>query len=360
MKILFIARHDLFTYAGGDTTQIVSTAKYLGKIGVDVTIKLSHEKIDYTPYQLIHYFNIIDPEDILGHIFKSKKPYVVSTIYVDYSEFDRVARKDLIGLISKFIANNRIEYLKTLAKYILNGEQVSTPLFFLIGHKNAIRHILKNASCLLPNSHNEYKRIVQDFKVEKPYYVVTNAIDNDLFNPKKDIIKDENLILCAARIEGRKNQLNLIKVINQTKHKLWLIGKASANQKKYVERCKRMANSNVRFINPLPQHELIKYYEQAKVHVLPSWFETTGLSSLEAAAMGCNIVVADKGDVREYFGDLAYYCQPDCPKSIMDAITAAIKAPVNTVLQQKVLTEYTWEKAAQQTLTAYHKILNND
>ncbi len=360
MKILFIARHDLFTYAGGDTTQIVSTAKYLDKIGVDVTIKLSHEKIDYAPYKLIHYFNIIDPEDILGHIFKSKKPYVVSTIYVDYSEFDRVARKDLIGLISKFIANNRIEYIKTLAKCIFKGEPVSTPLFFLMGHKRSIRYILKNAACLLPNSHNEFKRIVKDFKVEKPYYVITNAIDIDLFNPKENIIKDENLIMCAARIEGNKNQLNLITAINKTKYRLLLIGKASTNQKKYVEQCKKMASSNINFINPLPQHELIKYYKQAKVHALPSWFETTGLSSLEAAAMGCNIVVADKGDVREYFGDLAYYCQPDYPESIMDAINKAIKAPTNKVLQQKVLTEYTWEKAAQQTLTAYHKILNHD
>ena len=357
MKVLFIARHDLFTYPGGDTTQIVSTAKYLNKLGVAIDIRLSNERIDYTPYDLIHYFNIIDPEDIIGHIFKSKKPYVVSTIYVDYSEFDKIARKDLIGKISRFVSKNSIEYLKTLAKYILKGESVSSPLFFVMGHKNAIKYILKNAQYLLPNSHNEYNRLLNDFEINKPYQVVTNAIDKELFNPAQTHKRDNDLVLCVARIEGNKNQLNLIKAVNTLPFKLWLIGKESVNQKGYVNKCKQEAKSNISFIAPLSQTELIKYYTKAKVHILPSWFETTGLSSLEAAAMGCNIVVTDKGDVREYFGDLAYYCQPDNPQSIAEAINLAINSPVNTVLQQKVLTEYTWEKAAQQTLNAYKETL---
>ncbi|MCU0423102.1 MAG: glycosyltransferase family 4 protein [Bacteroidia bacterium] len=360
MKVLFIARHDLFSYAGGDTTQIVSTAKYLEKLGVQVTIKLSTEKIDYSPYHLIHYFNIIDPEDILGHIFKSKKPYVVSTIYVDYSEYDRVARKDLLGFVSKFIAKNRIEYLKTTAKFLLKGEKVSTLLFFLYGHKNSIRYILKNASALLPNSHNEYKRIVNDFGIDKPYFVITNAIDAELFKSSKEYIRNEQLVLCAARIEGNKNQLNLIKAINQTPYQLWLVGKTSTNQKRYVSSCKKLANQQTTFLAPVTQNELVALYAQAKVHVLPSWFETTGLSSLEAAAMGCNIVVADKGDVREYFGDLAYYCSPDNPQSILNAIQQAMQSATNEVLRQKVLTDYTWEKTAQQTYQAYKAILKND
>ncbi len=62
---------------------------------------------------------------------------------------------------------------------------------------------------------------------------------------------------------------------------------------------------------------------------MPSWFETTGLSSLEAAAMGCNIVITRKGDAYEYFGDYAYYCDPESPDSIFKAIE---KAASNSIL----------------------------
>ncbi len=136
-----------------------------------------------------------------------------------------------------------------------------------------------------------------------------------------------------------------------------LVGKASPNQKKYFDECRKIAKDNIEFKGYVSQEELYSLYSKAKVHVLPSWFETTGLSSLEAAAMGCNIVVTDKGDVREYFGDLAYYCEPDSPDSIAVAIQSALQNEVNKKLQEKVFKEYTWEKAAEQTLAAYKKVL---
>jgi len=54
------------------------------------------------------------------------------------------------------------------------------------------------------------------------------------------------------------------------------------------------------------QYDLLHFFNiirpaDIQVHMLPSWFETTGLSSIEAAVMHCNIVITDKGDTREYF-----------------------------------------------------------
>ncbi|MES2656016.1 MAG: glycosyltransferase family 4 protein [Bacteroidota bacterium] len=359
MKVLFLARHDLYINIGGDTIQVDATAKYLRLLGVTIDIKLSTDVIDYAAYQLIHFFNIIDPEDILGHVLKSNKPYVVSTIYVDYSEYDKNHRQGLVGLLAKWIPTASIEYLKTLAKYILKGEKVSTPYFFVKGHKNSIQYILKHAKCLLPNSLSEYKRLARDFGSEYPFEVIPNAIDKSIFVADNNTER-ENLVLCVARLEGRKNQLNLIKALSNTNIQLLLIGKESTNQKGYVNQCRLIAGNNVTFLPFVSQSELLKYYKKAKVHVLPSWFETTGLSSLEAAAMGCNIVVADKGDVREYFGDLAYYCEPDKPESIAAAVNAALNNPVSKQLQEKVCTAYTWEKAAEQTLKAYKRVTEND
>ena len=93
------------------------------------------------------------------------------------------------------------------------------------------------------------------------------------------------------------------------------------------------------------------------VHVLPSWFETTGLSSLEAAAMGCNIVITNRGDAKEYFGESAFYCDPGSPESIRQAVEEASLHEGNEALRKKILESYTWQQAALQTLTAYKHVM---
>ena len=103
---------------------------------------------------------------------------------------------------------------------------------------------------------------------------------------------------------------------------------------------------------------MLDYYRKAKVHVLPSWHETCGLSSLEAAAMGCNIVITEKGFTREYFGDDAFYCEPGDPESIFNAVENAAQSECHTELQQKILHHYTWQQAAASTLIAYQNSLS--
>jgi glycosyltransferase involved in cell wall biosynthesis len=358
MNVLFLARHDLFSNAGGDTIQLKSTAKYLAKSGVNIDIRLSNDQIDYSQYDLLHLFNIINPEDLIGHVWKANKPYVVSTIYVNYREYDRYHRKGALGLLSRFLPYDTIEYLKTIGKVLLTGEKVSSGRFFLKGHRRSVISLIKGASYLLPNSDSEYKRLVADYGVERPYGIIPNAIDREVFENNREAAHDKNHVLCVARVEGRKNQLNLIRALKGTGVKLVLIGRASTNQNQYVQECMREADGTVTFIPVLTQAELLYYYRQAKVHVLPSWFETTGLSSLEAAAMGCNVVVTDKGDVKEYFGNMAYYCDPADPADIARAIKRALEDPVNPRLSEYVLKNYIWEVAAEKTLKIYQQVLN--
>ncbi|MFD2145309.1 glycosyltransferase [Mucilaginibacter antarcticus] len=137
-----------------------------------------------------------------------------------------------------------------------------------------------------------------------------------------------------------------------------LIGAASPNQPKYYQQCRNAAAPNVTFLNRVPHDELVKYYQLAKVHVLASWFETTGLSSLEAALMRCNIVVTDKGDTYDYFGDDAFYCSPENIGSIKQAVERASKAQFNETFLTRILTMHTWRKAAEQTLEAYRIAIN--
>lgn len=354
MKVLFIARPNLFSARGGDTTQIETTALYLEKLGVNVTI-YSGQAVRYEDFDIIHYFNLIDPEDIVASLYASKVPKVLSTIYLKYDEYDRNYRRGAIGLLSKVFSYNQVEFFKTVAKHILKGEKVSSYKYFLWGHGGSMRRILKAVDHILPNSPSELSRIKADFGFHPEATVVTNAIDVGIF--QGNYTAERTKVLCVARFEGNKNQENLIKAARLFDAELVLLGKASPNQKGYYEMCKRIAGGNVTFKERVSVEELVQLYAEAKVHVLPSWFETTGLSSLEAAAMGCNLVVTDKGDVKAYFGDLAYYCNPASPESIAEAIKQALSSPVNPALKKLVTEQYTWENTASQTLEAYHKVL---
>jgi glycosyltransferase involved in cell wall biosynthesis len=125
----------------------------------------------------------------------------------------------------------------------------------------------------------------------------------------------------------------------------------------YFEQCKQEAASNVHIGGHLDEDMLYTAYANAKVHVLPSYFETTGLSSLEAAVMGCNIVVTDKGDTRDYFKDDAWYCEPDDVESIKSAIDYAFNAPYSQAFKKRILDSYTWQRAAEETYNAYMDVL---
>jgi glycosyltransferase involved in cell wall biosynthesis len=353
-----IVRSTLYTARGGDTIQALQTARQLDKHGIMVDIKLTNETIDYTQYNLLHFFNLPRPGDILYHIRKASIPFVVSTIMIDYSEYDKYHRKGLSGLVFRHLPADTIEYLKAISRWILGKDSMMSVSYAWKGQKRSIHEIIKKARLLLPNSNSEYKRLRESYGCRTDYIVIPNAVDGNLFRFDNRVEKDPKLVLCIARIEGIKNQINLIRAMNNTGYQLMIIGAPAPNQLSYYQACREIAAGNIHFIEHLPQEELVAYYQRAKVHVLPSWFETTGLSSLEAAAMGCNIVITDKGDTKEYFGSHAVYCKPSSPESIFAAVVKAGSLPRDEKLQLKIAEHYNWNKASLFTAEGYKNIIN--
>lgn len=358
MTVAFISRATLYSTPGGDTKQLDMTANYLRQMGVNVDVCLTNQPIDYSKYDLLHFFNIIRPADILGHVEKAKKPFVISTIFLDYGEFEKNTRSGMMSWLNRIFSEDQIEYIKAIARWIKNGEKIGSNKYLLWGHRKSVQYLAKHAGILLPNSENEYARFVKKYGIAQFYRVIPNGIDNNVAakvsrkNPKY-----ENVILCVARIEGRKNQLNLIRALNNTAYKVYIHGKPSPNNIGYYEQCRAEAADNIHFSEWLTEDELYEMYHSAKVHILPSYFETTGLSSLEAAVMGCNIVVTEKGDTRDYFKNDAWYCNPDDLSSIKKAVDDAYNAPYSQDFKNRILREYTWERAAEETLAAYKTVL---
>ncbi len=357
MRVVFIARSTLYTIPGGDTIQMASITKHLGSLGIDTTIRLTHEPIDYKEYDLLHFFNITRPADIIYHIKRTATPFVASPNLVLYSEYDKRFRKGLPGFILRLFPNYCIEYIKVLGRWLNGTDKLKSISYLWTGQHKSIRQILKRAAFVLPNSNMENGKLSEIFQVAPEYRIIPNGVDPDLFSYDETIQKDEQMILSVARIEGLKNQLNLIKGLNNTEFKVFIIGSCAHNQKSYYNLCRKAAAPNIQFLGRVCQEELVQYYQKAKVHILPSWFETCGLSTLEAAVMGCNIVVTEKGYTREYFGDHALYCDPSSPDSILKAVRKATARKQDYLLRDKILRDYTWQRAAFLTSQAYNQTL---
>lgn len=352
---MFIVRSTLFTTKGGDTIQVEETARELRKIGVEVDIISTNEKINYDSYNLLHFFNIIRPADILIHIKRSKKPFVVSTILIDYSAYDKQQRSGIAGKVFKLFSADSIEYLKTVYRFLMGKDRLASISYLWKGQRRSIKEILRRTKTVLVQAEKEYTDLVRWYQLAPPFEIVYNGVNTELFRNPRRVNKKDNMVLCVARVEGIKNQHNLILALNDSEYELVLIGDAAPNQQDYYKQCRKMAAANISFIGHLPQQQLVDYYAAAKVHVLPSWFEVCGLSSLEAAAMGCRVIITNHGYAASYFKEDAFYCDPAEPSSILAAVKRAIAANSNGVLQKKIIENYTWQRAAEKILSVYKK-----
>lgn len=363
MKVLFQSRTTLFSVPGGDTVQLIKTSEFLRALGVEVDISTELEP-DLSNYDLVHLFNLMRPQEVFLQALNAKKQgkrVALSTIYGLYTEYERKVRGGMAGVVVRNLSPWQVEWVKVIARAFVNFEiNKGVAYVAVFGYRNLCSKIAEMTDVFLPNSASEMGRVHADFTVSasKPFVVVPNAVDISVFDPDRvslneRVRKFEGCVLCAARIEGRKSQLELVRALKGLPYQLVLIGKPAPNHTAYYEAIKNEAGDRVHFLGQVPHSELAQYYKAAKVHALISWMETPGLSSLEAGAMGCNLVITGKGDTRDYFGEDAFYCEPDSVSSIREAIVRAYNAPSNPSLVRRIRDEFNWQKTAEKTLEGY-------
>jgi glycosyltransferase involved in cell wall biosynthesis len=369
MRVLFInAREDAGQNPGGDTTQFYKTKAALEGLGLTVEVRDPNQLDNLPLCDVAHVFNIQMPEPaqrVLQVLRRMGMPVVLSSIYWDIYElwFDAAARERYQWkLLSRLLG-------KPLARKVYIGWQRSK------SRRDtqwlAQRSLLQQADRVLPNSKSEAVLLKKTFMLGGDFQgkvdVIPNGIDPALYQetpePSQAFFREHSVrdfVLEVGMIYPVKNQLGLIEALYDVPIPLVFVGQTQPAFSEYAQTCRDRAaeRGNVTFIDRLSHDELPGVYALASVHALPSWRETPGLVSLEAAAAGCRVVTTSIGSTYDYFGDLAWYCYPDDYKSIRKAVESALRAPVSPDLRQRVLSEYTWERAAEATLHAYQKALD--
>jgi len=378
MHVIMQPRPNIFTSKGGDTTQLVETARALRKLGVHVDICIDPTP-DLRAYDLVHLFNS-SPYSVgwtyrrFRHAQAAGKPTVLSTIYWPWDQFERNAAESEVSQrwhhrLNRALAGALPRDLCAFLMWLKRGWRTSlsfgdyrvmetfrTPDTTL----RMQRELWQRVDMLLPNSQAECKVIAEAIGGEPCFNVVPNGVDVELFSsasPDEFVARYgiRDFVLCAAGVNPRKNQIGLIRAVRHLPVQLVLIGD---HDNAYGTACMREAESNVVFLDRMPQRELASAYAAAKVHVLASYYETPGLANLEAALAGCNIVSTNRGCTREYFGEFAWYCDPNDVDSIAEAVASAYYAPYQEALAERIFGRFTWLRAAQATLDAYRQVLN--
>lgn len=385
MRVLMQPRPAIFRYSGGDTTQVLETADALKALGlsVDISLKVTENLSDY---DIIHLFTTgpvgiiwTYPRFQLARI--AKKPVVVSTIYwpsksgegfINWAAQPKNQRRGSLSELRRAFPpwlkpvwlKYSLQWLKTGRKPYLPYDAFRALTKQPTGEQEIEKiqkQVWSSADVLLPNSEAEAQVIQRAVESPIRYLVVPNAVNVSLFEKasaddfvKKYGIKD--FVLCAATLTPRKNQLRLVRAVRNLP--LVLIGETTRPYAKpYIEECKREAASNVIILGAMNQKEVASAYAAAKVHVLASYYETPGLSNLEAAIAGCNIVSTTGGCTKEYFGDFAWYCDPEDTQSIREAVQGAYESPYREKLAECIRNRFTWQRTAEATLEGYELAL---
>lgn len=339
MKVLFWLAEETRSIAGGHQEQMRQTAKALRELGHEVDTSHDATASDVRQYDVVHGFNL-SPEQVRG-ARQARRPVVLSTIWwpLSYRSGSEQPWTPIKSLTQARRGAGRVK------RRLLHMDP-ATPW------EAAPRLAFESSSILLPNSAMEAAAVRRDLGVTTPMMTVPNAVNTDVFYPDNAVAR-EDFILVVGRIEPHKNQLGTLEALRDQPRPVMLVGPPHPHHPAYYDQCRRALRAGDSIVEEIPHEELPRLYRRAAVHVLNTWFETTGLVSLEAAACGTPIVSTDRGFAIEYFEDGARYCDPGRPATVAEAVEHAIAQIRTDALSERVREQFTWSRAGARTDLAY-------
>ncbi len=346
MKVLFFVYPWAMQSPGGGEIMLLKTKEALEKEGVNV--KLFNQWEDkLSNYDILHVFGGV--KECLGVMLTAKAMGIkVALSPIFWSTFQRAF----------FEEGNPRKKAEMILRHLTKVALPTMP--------SARRKICLSADLILPNSHLEAKQVSRLFSISpKKMQIVPLGVDESFADAQKTLFENKygikEFVLSVGRIEPRKNQLNLIKALQNTGLNLVFIGNPVPEFSGYYQKCQKIADKNTYFIDRIEHADplLASAYAACKVFVLPGWFETPGLAALEAGLAGAKLAVTKGGATKEYFRDYVEYFNPGSSQSIRKAVLTALKKPQGHGLARHIKDHYLWKHSVQETIQAYKTLLKN-
>ncbi|MDD5218790.1 MAG: glycosyltransferase family 4 protein [Candidatus Omnitrophica bacterium] len=344
MKIAFYVYPIAFQSPGGGEIVLLKTKEYLAKEGVDV--KLFDPWTDkFSDFDILHTFGSV--KDCL-RVMEAAQAAGTKNFLSSICWYSWKAAWGTYPEWQRRMPSLARQFAKTFCPFMPSQR----------------KKMFDCADVVSPSSRAEAGQLKRYFLVpEEKMAVIPHGVDAAFAEAKGDAFHEKfgirDFILCAGRIEPRKNQLNVIRALRGIKQPLVFIGGTVPAYKNYYEECVREAGSNVHFLGEVPHQSklLASAYAACNTFLLATWLETPGLAAMEAGLAGAKVVVTAEGATKEYFLNYVSYVRPDSMSDIRQKTLSAFERPRDPALRKHLQQNYSWTVVAKQTAEAYRRVL---
>ncbi len=246
------------------------------------------------------------------------------------------------------------------------GKKMTSP-FYRAAYHLVLSSIVKRSKGVIAVSENTKKDLVELLKVdpEKVAVIYEGVAEEFKIDPT---IKKEEILLYTGVWRSHKNLVNLLEAFAQLcerrdfKGKLVITGREDPHYPEVKQAVHSLGLEN-RVVLPglVPEDELVRLYNAAKVYVLPSLYEGFGLSPLESMACGTPVVTSNTSCLPEICGqDNARFFDPRDPEDMAQTIADVwFDETVQSTLCENGLqrvNNFSWKAMAEETLNLYNRV----
>jgi glycosyltransferase involved in cell wall biosynthesis len=347
VRVMIVPYSANFHLVGGHVTQQVETERALRRLGVEVEIGSTEEAVR-ADVDVVHAFEDIRPLLALG---KPRGRLVVSPIYFP--------KNVLLGPVLRqggqpHMLEARMRHAARVVRHARERHGRAREL-------RSVWEAWRHADRIVVNSTAEGKLLRRDARGLHELRVAHSGVAGEAFDgdPAEGRrllgIGKDPFVLSVARVEPVKNQVSLALAVRGLPLRLVLVGAVLPGNEHFLASVREALPDVVHI--PYIEHSLLPHVHAASsVHALPSWYETTGLSTLEALAVGRPVVVAGGPCVKEYFTGCARFCYGGSIRSIRRAVLRALDGPIGC--ERDRARQFSWDRTARELLTVYTELAN--
>lgn len=212
--------------------------------------------------------------------------------------------------------------------------------------------------------------IAKDFGIEPgEIHLVYNGIDTDVFAPRSGIVPKPFRLMATASadqpLKGLRYLLEAFALILPQYPQLELLLVSKPKPEGDTERLidQLGIREHIIFVHGISTEDMVDYYAEASIAVVPSVYEGFGLPAGEAMACGVPVVSTDGGALPEVVGDASLVVPTRNSAALAGAITTLLDNPeLREEFAEKgrlhILENFSWRVVARQMTGYYREVLS--
>lgn len=332
MKVLLDHPSPFLLAHGGFQIQIEQTRAGLLAAGVDVDYLRWWD--DSQQGDIIHYFGR-PASSYLELVRRKRIRFVMGEL--------------LTGLGSRSQPARTVQFLLTRAAQLILPKEFTTRMGW---------DCYRNADACIANTEWERQLMINMFSAPpERVHQVPNGVEDHFFQSKQR--KRGPWLVCTATITERKRVLELARAAIIAGTPVWIIGKPYSAEDPYAHEFMTVARQNphiVRYEGAIgDRSKLADIYREARGFVLLSTMETLSLSSQEAAACECPLLLSDLPWARCSFHKGVQFCRIASPAATAQILRRFYDAAPSMPPPAKPLT---WPQVGAKFAEIYRGICN--